>query len=366
MRTLFYAMLFAWVSCTPVKNGPVHDKDQTNNSTPVNITPAAAGTQNPIGILVNIPMSVPEANKKRLQVYKDLGVQLVRHTITLESWNGSSYFYDMLNNAGYRILLNITATPQGRPRPFPSDMAKYRKDLNAVLSVYKPEMVVIENEEYNVTYYNGSAQDYINQLKVGIEVAHQHGLKVANGGLTGRILSLLTYYDYRKRGMMKEADDFARRTQPDDILRSLPDLSSNRRFSKGMAAMDSLITAYKDMNLDYVNFHWYEPIKYKEPKNNGADDVKSIDTKALGEMIAFLKRRTGKSVMTNEIGQINQSTTILQSILEQCLTSGLSYVIWYSGDGESINEAEAIHNTDGTLRETGKTFAAYLKTKFPK
>lgn len=316
--------------------------------------------------MVNIPASVSENNKKRLRVYEDLGTNLIRHRITMEAWNGSNYFYAQLKNNGYRIALNVVATPQGHPRPFPKDLVSYRKVLSEILSVYKPELLVIENEEYNVTYYSGSAQDYINVLKVAIEVAHQKGIKVANGGLTGRLLSLLTYYDYRNRGMLKEAADFANRTQPDDILRSLPDLSNSRRFTKCIAAMDSLIKAYKTRNLDSVDFHWYEPIKYKESKNNGADNITSIDTRALGEMIEFLKRSTGNSVITNEIGQINQSQSIQTAILERCFQSNLPYVIWYSGDGESINEAEALPNADGTLRATGLSFAQYLKAKFPK
>lgn len=369
MYKILAACLFLWVSCTTMQPRNTESGDDSNtNQTSDNssIIPAAPGSRNTVGTLVNIPMSVPESNMKRMQVYKMLGAPYVRHTLTMQSWNGSNDFYEKLNNAGYKIILNVVATPQGGgPRPFTHDMATYKKKLEEILSVYKPELLVVENEEYNQTYYNGYMSEYLTILKTAIEVAHSKGVKVCNGGLTGRLLSLLTYFDYRDRGLMSEADDFAKRTQLASINQVLPNISKIPYLEKGMIGMDTLIKAYKNLNLDYVNFHWYEPMKLRSPKAPSAANVDQVDTKSIGEVVDFLKRSTGKKIITNEIGQINSSPNIVKSVIDKCVSLNMDYIVWYSGDGDDVNDAIGLHNYDGTLRPNGKAFAEYIKQKFP-
>lgn len=367
MYKLLALSLFLWFSCTTTQPTTGESSGSGESSGNVIVQPADTGTRNPIGSLVNIPTSVSENNKKRMEAYGLLGAPYVRHTLTMQTWEGSNDFYNKLNAAGYKVLLNVVATPQlHAARPFPTDMVTYSKKLNDILDVYKPEVLVVENEEYNQNYYTGSMKEYLEILKTGIKIAHERGIKVTNGGLTARILTLVTYYDYRSRGMIKEAEDFAKRTQPPHILAILPNLSKNQGLSNGVKAMDTLIAAYKTMNLDYVNFHWYEPITNRNPRTTTSEGIDDIDTKAIGEVVDFLKRVTGKEVITNEIGQLNESPKMVQSILEKCVSLQLPYVIWYSGDGDGPNKATALHNSDGTLRPNGQAFVNFIKQKFPR
>ena len=62
-----------------------------------------------------------------------------------------------------------------------------------------PKIAVIENEESNKKYYNGTPADYINQLKAAISVMHSHGIPVTNGGITSTGLKYLVWQDYEPR-----------------------------------------------------------------------------------------------------------------------------------------------------------------------
>ena len=165
---------------------------------------------------------------------------------------------------------------------------------------------------------------------------------------------------------MSEAEDFAKRTQLASINQVLPNISKIPYLEKGMIGMDTLIKAYKNLNLDYVNIHWYEPMYLRSPKAPSAANVDQIDTKSIGEVVDFLKRSTGKKIITNEIGQINSSPNIVRSVIDKCISLNMDYIIWYSGDGDDANDAVGLHNYDGTLRPNGKAFADYIKQKFPR
>ena len=47
-------------------------------------------------------------------------------------------------------------------------------------------------------------------------------------------------------------------------------------------------------------------------------------------------------------------------MLKALVKSGMRYIIWYSGDGSGDGDARALQNTDLTLRDTGKNFAAFM------
>lgn len=316
---------------------------------------------NRIGVLVSAAAGNNRNAVVRLKAYKDLNVNYVRQGITISKWNGSNPFYESLQSQGFKILLNADYYSQGGgPQPFPTDLEEYKRTLNNVLTKYKPEIVVIENEEYNRGYHTGTMQQYINELEAAIEVAHLNGLKVTNGGLTGRLLTLLVWRDYMNRGLKHEAEDFAKRAIPPDIQNALPNIVVKRKnFAEGMKSFDTLLDAYKRLNLDYVNFHWYEPIIHRTKGVKVEINESNFDSKALSEVVEYLRRRTGKSVITNEIGQLNESPAIVRQTLQKCLELKLPYIIWYSGDGGE-GKAVALTNYDGSLRENGKIFKEFV------
>ncbi len=339
------------------------NNNNDNSDTVYNSNTTARSSLDPGKIAIGALVSSGAGNIKdaatRLKAYQLLNVTYVRHGIFMNAWNGSNAFYNTLQKAGYKIILNVAYLPQGGgPQSFPTNLEEYKRRLNEILSTYKPEVVVVENEEYNTTYHTGTAQQYINELKAAIEVAHSKGLKVTNGGLTARVMTMMVWKDYKDRALNTEADDFARRTMSPDLLADIPKLTKHKSVAIGMQVFDELLNAYKTLDIDYVNFHWYEPIGQR--KNANALTVTHIDTKALGEAVDYIRRRTGKSVITNEIGQFNQSPDMVKDILEKCVELKLPYIIWYSGDGGE-GKAVALTNLDGSLRENGRVFADFVK-----
>lgn len=306
----------------------------------------------------NIP---PE---KQIVVARALGVNYIRGRIDIKAWNGSNPAYDAYTGSGLKVVLNINygvprdAMGEKDPVPFPADMAAYKKSLNAILDRYKPEVVVIENEEDNPGYHAGSADDYINELKTGIEVAHSKGLKVTNGGITVREVSLIVYDDYMQRGEKQKAKDFAQRAFPDVYLQRLNNLN-NPMVKRQLEFGRKIIAAYKTLDLDYVNFHWYEPVKARGAAGAGMNET-DFDPATFTEVATFLKKATGKPVMSNEFGVFNSSGKMVKNLLQTVADADLSYAIFYSADG-GTGKAVALQNAGGDLRESGKAFRDFVK-----
>ncbi len=188
----------------------------------------------------------------------------------VQGWDGSEPSYNTYTSAGLKVLLNLNygiprnAAGEHAPVPFPTDMDAYSKTLNAVLDKYKPEVVVIENEEDNPNYHQGSADDYITELKTGIQVAHSKGLKVTNGGITVREICLIIYDDLLQSGQKDKAISFAQKAFPPNFATRLSgggDPMRNPQISRQIEFGRKIIATYKDLDLDYVNFHWYEPVQ---------------------------------------------------------------------------------------------------------
>src|SRR5690349_17257853 len=124
--------------------------------------------QNPFGVLVNASGG-PVNIQQKIAIAKDLGVPYVRNAIIMDTWSGSDKAYEAYEKAGFKIICNVNygRVQKGGQRgsvPFPTDMTAYKKTLHAILDKYKPEVVVIENEELIPKYHSGSMQDYITEL----------------------------------------------------------------------------------------------------------------------------------------------------------------------------------------------------------
>ncbi len=363
MKTFTLLFFLSVFSCATPKSGKNRTDTQTS-SDPV-YTPGTYTGGNPFGVLVNAADGMPPGINKKLSVAKELGVPYVRSTITLSGTPNLGEFNSLESN-GFKVLLNVTygkqmenGVTQKRAVPGANEMNAYRNALSNALSTIKPEVVVIENEEANMNYYEVDPDKYLVQLKNAIDVVHGKGLKVTNGGITCRILTLLVYQDYRNRGMNQEAQDFASRCMPDDLKRDLPAMQYHKALANQVEISRKLVEGYKNLPMDYVNFHWYEPVA-ERTQNNSPQNIQSVDMKAFKEAVDYLRRVTGKEVMTNEIGQLNQSSQIVQQMMQAVLEVKLPYAIWYSGDGGE-GKAVAVNNGDGTLRPYGTAFRDFIK-----
>jgi hypothetical protein len=239
-------------------------------------------------------------------------------------------------------------------------MNAYAKSLNSILDKYKPEVVVIENEEDNPNYHSGDADDYINELKTAIQVAHSKGLKVTNGGITFREVCLIVYDDMVQQGKKQEAIAFAKKVFPPAVLRRL-DNASMPAVKRQLDFGRKIIAAYKTLDLDYVNFHWYEPIKSRGQQGTDAGDT-TVDPKIFDFIANYLQTKTGKPILTNEFGVFNTSPSLTLGLLKAVRSAGLRYAIFYSADG-GTGRAVALQNGLGELRSNGEAFKDFVKSQ---
>ena len=313
---------------------------------------------NPFGALVNDTARGTNVNFN-MTVARQLGVPYMRDAINLSNWNGNSDAeYNALTAGGFKVVLNVnnSLVLSGIPVPYPTDLVTYKTKLNSLLSKVHPEMIVIENEESNRLYHTGPYSDYVAELQAAIEVAHANGQKVTNGGITAQII-FLVYRDYYNRGLYAEAADYASRTMSASVIADLPALTHHTALALKADSTQYLIDFYKNMNLDYINFHWYEPIS-----DNLVAAAPYYGTKAFTETIDYLHRATGKTVINNELGQDNTSPAIVTDLMQAVLDVKMPYAIWYDGDGTS---ALGLHEKGSTtLRTNGQAFASFIKSHF--
>ncbi len=329
------------------------------------VVPSTTPTPNPFGVIVNKTDGVSLGVHTEIGVAKALAAKYVRSAIVLSQWAGSNAYYDSIIANGMKPVTNFNWGAQNTgavPFLMAAELSNYATVMGQVLTKYQPEVVVIENEETNMNYHSGSMQQYIAMLNAAIPVAHSKGLKITNGGITGEA-AYLVWQDYINTGQTAKADDYAKRTFPPSVYATLPNLGAFIQSKMKMA--DSLLTAYKTMDLDYLNFHWYgDPRQPNAGAYNPAVDTAHINTASLSELVDYLKRRTGKTPITNEIGEKYYSPGYVTDILQATLDLKLPCVLWYSGDGEDRFDAKGLQSGNGTLRPMGYAYKDFMSNHF--
>ena len=333
----------------PVKATPMLNLPAAGESIPTTVSPAATGA-NPFGVLLGADGI---DDQYRVELAKALGVSYFRPWyVNLEAWNGACYDLacDLGPNAGLKLILtarnNVDEAPPFATTP-PPDGAAYRRNLSDVLTRYQPEVLVVENEEDSAQYWSGTPEQYGALLKAACQVAHDQKIACANGGLSNKTLALLVWADYIEQQQITEACSFVQRTAA--VL--APDLC---RFSavdhlsvEDQAALNTgrkLLDLYKSSGQDYLNFHWYAP-----------------DKSAFSEAVNYLRRVTNLPVMSNELGQLDQSPEAVQKLLSAAAELKLAYAIWFSLDRDP---AVALQNEDGSLRPNGQAFRDFMQTHY--
>lgn len=326
---------------------------------------ADTANKNPFGILIAKTNDRAIDINRQIKIAKALGVQYMRAHAYMNNWNGTINNYQQLADAGFKIILNINyAVPRDdegnkNPVPFPKDMQAYSKTLTAILDKYKPELTVIENEEDNPGYHSGDADDYINELKTAINICHAKGLKVTNGGLTVREMNLLVYDELVRNGKKQQANDFAKRAFAPVFLNRLNNYQNIPLVQRQITFGRKVIQAYKTLDLDYINFHWYEPVSARGAVNSASIKNEHIDPLVFTGVVNYLTRLTGKPVITNEFGVMNASATLIQELMQRILDAQMDYAIFYSGDG--AGGAQALQNADASLRQTGIAMRDFIQ-----
>ncbi len=312
--------------------------------------PNNAPNTNPFGLLLGADGL---DDQYRVNLAKALGVSYFRPWyVTVETWNGACYDLacDLGPNAGLKLILtvrnNVAALPPFATTP-PQDGAAYRRNLAEILTRYHPEVLVVENEEDSAQYWAGTPEQYGTLLKAACQVAHDQKTPCANGGLSTKTTALLVWADYIEHQQATEACNFVQKTSA--VL--APDLcrftAIDHLGDEDKAALDTgrkLLEIYKASGQDYLNFHWY-----------------IADNNALSEAVNYLRRAVNLPVMSNELGQWDQSPEAVQKLLSAASDLRLAYAIWFSLDRDP---AQALQNADGSLRPNGQAFRDFMQAHY--
>lgn len=261
-----------------------------------------------------------------------------------------------------RAGLNVALTVRNGGRDYeprrastaPTDIDGYQRLLASVLDAWKPDILVVENEETNPQFYQAGsspaelASAYGRELAAACTVAHAKSVACANGGLSGNIAAGLTWLALLDHGPADSACNFAKRAFYDEndkeagsrlcVYQSLAQVPAPLRASLSQGG-DFLLAAYKNAPIDRVNIHWF-----------------GHDAGAFANVATVIGQATGKPVMSNEIGQWrwDADPIYVRPLLRAAFAAGVNPAIWFSIDTPATL---SLFNEDGSLRPGGIEFA---------
>ncbi len=302
------------------------------------------------------------ADSFKLWAGQALDVSYQRNAVTLSQYGGFDKVFLDMTKANFSLLTNFNYYPTSKKTPFVTDLTGYKSKLDEYLTLYQPQVAVIENEEENQSYHTGPAQNYINELSAAVQIAHNHNVQVTNGGLNAQTVIDNLYRDYLKRGYPDSAATLASRAILTGRIRALKTYGISPDLDATLAFDSTLLAAYTKLKIDYVNIHFYEPILYRctDTPQNIIDTVDHATQDVLVEVSNYLTRITGKPVICNEMGQINSSQTLVTGMLKNAIAANLKYVIW--NDSQKTNDVGTVGLTVGqTVMPNGIAFKNFVR-----
>ena len=312
------------------------------SSTPV----GAQTTGNPFGVML------AGSTSDHVAVASDLGARYVRRLVSVATWNGRCGGCGAYSAAGFGIVLTVRNNgTHDVPTTPPASLAVYRSRLEEIVDSVRPALLVVENEEQSRRYYTGTADEYEEQLRVACEVAHSRGIQCTNGGVPNPLAIQMTYIRFLDQGKRQEADSYARRvTLTDAEYRRLTD-RARRDEVRGLAEYGyGFVDRYRSAGADFINFHWYR-----------------ADAKGFAQTVNLFRSRTGLPVVSNELGQYNDSRSQIEGIMGVVVRKEMPYAIWFSIDlyvEAQDRETRALHNGDFSLRPHGDAYRDFVASRF--
>ena len=306
--------------------------------TPTKVTSAAPPPPpvraNPFGVMLASQI-VNQPNG--IDFVKQFGVASYRppQAVALNAGDGSCPSCNEARKAGLKLLLNVKNTGGVVASRPPDDLQRYVQQVGDVIDRYQPDVLVVENEENSTIFYTGTPEQYGAELKAGCEVAHSRGIRCANGGLVSTLVALLVWDEYDGSGQADRARSFASRAFDARERELLGSPQARAQIEKGKA----LLAAYRTAGMDYVNFHWYIG-----------------DTGALDEAVAYLRAQTGRTVITNEVGQFNDDPNQTRAVMAELVRLQVPIVVWFGFSGP---KARPLMDEQGNMLPTGEAFRQF-------
>jgi hypothetical protein len=242
--------------------------------------------------------------------------------------NRGDNFYSVkqIQDSGLLCAMTFNNRPVQDVAYFPTGAAltAFTKTLDSLLTIRKPDLLSIENEEGNTSYHKGTVQDYLAELNASTTVAHAHNIPISNGGTTlGAVYALRKYYQDNNLTDSVTWLNTAMGLNPSNTSYAQSQLDWYIPLLAGIAAS----------NIDYINFHWYEPPR--------TDTLPTTTSAVLPPLINYLRIATGKPVITTEAGCRNSSTPLLFQMFNEITQAGCVWAIYYDGVGPLAFQNEA-------------------------
>ncbi len=300
----------------------------------------------------------PDTLSKKKAVLDSMSLTMTRENQLSTTWKGYSSRLQYWQNNGISVMLNLNFLTQGGvPFPTGEDLQRYLEVEDDLLSKYSVEYLVIENEEQNRSYHIGSVTvDYIAQLTRAIDIAHQHGVKITNGGLSTKPLRDLTYR-YKLKTDSAAAQKFLQECIPDAERKALISRTSKTLESQ-LNETEWLLNYYSLIDLDAINLHLYFPLINRVGKGAATTDSIPNDLAGLTDIVEYVKSVTHKPVITNETGLVTKDYNLSFNLAKALSLSGMSHVCYWSGGKGSKG---SFHKDSGELTKNGKGLRDFIR-----
>lgn len=369
-----------YTGCTKI------EKKEGNIASTVGAGKAVANYQNPFGVLINKANNVNLPLSDQVALAHELGVQYIRLSTASGNWNdsaGRAKFINIYNSftksvPSIQVLLNISWKNEDvGATPFPGATDEYKNFVKSIIDTLSsanyvaPALIVVENEENNPNFHSinklKDLDNYVSQLKYVADVCKQKQIKVANGGFTTLGMNLLVwdYYQNVLGDSVKASKFLSKMLPPGTTL----DMTSKKVKTK-IQIVKTLIGKYAQVDFDYFNFHWYEPVQalfWSDTARPTNIDTNHISPDVLNEVGQYLRVNSpiaGRTIITNEAGEVTSSPYIPEEVT--CALQNFPIVSWYSGDGnfgdaDRLFKSKALHSAQRTapyysLRPSGTAY----------
>ena len=302
------------------------------------VVPAPSAVANPFGLMFGGCSDV------LADTAEELNAASIRMREFVETWDGTSEWCAPFQERGLDLVLTIrNGSADGSASDPPADLGAYRERMRDIVATLQPRLLVVENEEDAAVFWSGTVPEYHAALKAACGAAHAEGALCANGGFTNRMAIVLTYVDFKRRGLDSKADSYAQRaTYTDAEYRRLVSAENAAAVEAQAKEGRTFIKGYKDARSDYVNFHWY-----------------GRNARAFAQTVSFFKRKSGLPVISNEIGQYDDDPSTITGLMDRVVRKSMDHAIWFSLDfySQAVDRTtRALHEPDGTLRPHGTAY----------
>lgn len=320
---------------------------------------ATAVAQSPdLGVMLG---NIGGSPQRRVEIAKQLGASWYRpEPVLLKQSELRCEDCAPARAAGFKLVLVVRHSMAANKASVPvSEQTAFQQKLRNVLDLYKPEIVVVENEPEDKNSFAGTPEEYGAEVKLACDFAHSVNLKCTDGGLGSPNMGGVVIDELWKTDKL-EASDFGIATE---IVRAKSPGSSFTVLGRTMGGQQDMqatvekatasylekhraeidrsrafLTAGASAGTDYANFHWYE-----------------LKPEEVSTVLDILGRLNKRPQMTDEVGQTEERPFETSDKIKILLDAGVRPVIWAGVDGK---DKVGLVDKKGNLRPTGKAFQA--------